>query len=257
MRWRLCVSACAALMAAMASLARANIIVPTLAASSNLNPYSTGTPDKLTDNSGLSAPANAGVPLASILGITHVFDGNYQQSWVTNASTADYFATGVGGANPPIFVWDLGADLAIDHLALWQYQNTGGGSTNVGNHARTLVLRINAEADGFASFLGPATNLTMRPVVDNDGVPGNDLGGTNSVQVLDVYGYGRYVQMTVTDNYRGFQGITGGGDRVGLGEVRFDAQAVPEPASCAALALGLAVAALRRRRSRRAMGNPQ
>lgn len=100
-------------LALVASAARANIIVPTLAASSNLNPYSTGTPDKLTDNSGLTAPVNAGATLASILGVRHVFDSGFAQSWVTNASTSDYFLTGFGAANPPIFGWDLGQDLAI------------------------------------------------------------------------------------------------------------------------------------------------
>ncbi len=233
--------------ALMASAARANIIVPMLATSSNLNSYSTGTPGKLTDNSGLTAPVGAGVTLASILGVRHTFDGGFAQSWVTNASTSDYFLTGTGATSPPIFVWDLGQDLAIDHLVLWQYQNTGGGNANVGNHARTIVLRFNTEAEGFASFLGPVTNLTMLPVVDNDGVPGNDLGGLNLVQPLDLSAYGRYVQMTVTDNYRGHQGIVNGGDRVGLGELRFDAHVVPEPATMALLGLG-ALALVRRRR---------
>ncbi len=241
------------LLALGASAAKANIVVPTLAASSNLNPFDVGTPGKLTDNSGLTAPVNGGATLASILGVRHVFDGGYAQSWVTNASTSDYF-TGFGAANPPIFVWDLGQNLEIDHLVLWQYQNNGGSNTNVGNHARTIALRFNTEADGFASFLGPATNLAILPVVDNDGVPGDDLGGVNSVQPLDLSAYGRYVQMTVTDNYRGFQGITGGGDRVGLGELRFDAQAVPEPATCALLGLGL-MAAAARCRSRRTRGH--
>lgn len=130
---------------------------------------------------------------------------------------------------------------------LWQYQNNGGGIANVGNHTRTMELRFNTAAEGFLSFAGPVTNLTMLPVTDNDGVPGNDLAGVNSVQLLSLSGYGRYVQMTVTDNYRGFQGIVNGGDRVGLGKLHFNAEAVPEPATCVLLGLGLMAAAVRRR----------
>ncbi len=38
----------------------------------------------------------------------------------------------------------------------------------------------------------------------------------------------RYVEMTITDNWRGFQGGTPGGDRVGLGEIAFE-DAIPPP----------------------------
>ncbi len=240
-----------AFLALAASVASANVIVPTLVASQNLNSYSAGTPGKLTDNSGLSAPVPSGVTLASILGVTHVYDGNFQQSWVTNASGSDYF-TGFGATNPPVFVWDLGDDYAVLNLVIWQYQNNGGGGlNNQGNHARTMDLRFNMAADGFASFAGPVTTLVLLPVEDNDGVPGNDLGGVNSAQVLSLTTLGRYVQVTVTDNYRNYQGITAGGDRVGLGEVRFDVGVIPEPATCTLLALGLASSALTRRRARR------
>lgn len=56
------------------------------------------------------------------------------------------------------------------------------------------------------------------------------IGGTNSAQRFDLTGLGdeataRYVQLTVLDNHRGFGGVTGGGDRVGLGELRFNVNA--------------------------------
>ncbi len=39
----------------------------------------------------------------------------------------------------------------------------------------------------------------------------------------------------VTHDYRGFQGVINGGDRAGLGEMRFYGESIPEPASAALL----------------------
>ena len=79
------------------------------------------------------------------------------------------------------------------------------------------------------------------------------LGGTNSAQTFAAGGVtARYVQMTVTDNHVGTAGITGGGDRVGIGELRFDTSAVPEPTAFCLTTLsllGLAVVRRRRRQS--------
>ena len=112
----------------------------------------------------------------------------------------------------------------VGSVILWQYENNGGGATaNVGNHSRTIEIRINTEAQGCVAFSDPAATVTLLPVTDSDADPDNDLGGVNSAQffAFDPLENGRYVQLSITDNYRGFQGITIGGDRVGLGEVRF------------------------------------
>jgi len=223
------------------------IIVPSISSVANENPFLGQGFTFVTNNSGMTPPVNNGDSLAAAQAATHVY-GNFTESWVTVDSTSDYFATGIGTANPPSVVFDLGTDTVISNIVLWQYQNDGGGVANVGNHTRTLDLRFNTAAEGSGSFLGSATTLTMLPVTDGDGPGnGNDLNGVNSAQTFGLSGVARYVQLTVTDNYRNFQGITAGGDRAGLGEVRFFGEAIPEPGSLSLLLLA-GGAMMRRRR---------
>jgi len=222
------------------------IIVPAISSVTNENAFNGQTFNFLVNNSGMTPAVNTGDSLASAQAAVHNY-GSFTESWVTVDSTADYFATGFGATNPPSVVFDLGADSVLSNILLWQYQNDGGGVINVGNHTRTLDLRFNTAAQGPSTFSGSATTLTMLPVVDGDGLGnGNDLNGVNSAQTFSLGGTARYVQLTVTDNYRGFQGIVNGGDRAGLGEVRFVGQAVPEPGSAGLLLL--AAGALTRRR---------
>jgi hypothetical protein len=75
----------------------------------------------------------------------------------------------------------------------------------------------------------------------------DDPNGKNSAQVFGLNGTARNVQLTVTDNYRNFQGITAGGDRAGLGEVRFYGEVIPEPAGLSLLLLAGGFAMRRRR----------
>lgn len=197
----------------------AAIVNPTLV-SSSANELTGGEPSNLTDQSGLSAAVNTGDSLANALAVTHSFNGGFTDSWVTNASAPDYFTAGP----TPVFVYDLGEDVRIDDFIAWQYQNTGGGGTSAGNAARSMDLRFNTEAEGSGTFSGAATSLTLKPVHDGDGSGPNDLGGVNSAQDFGLSEtYARYVEVRVTDNYRGLQGVTSGGDRVGLGELRFNA----------------------------------
>lgn len=236
-----------AILSAGCAGAASSIIVPSINSVANENPFSGQGFSFVINNSGMTPAVNSGDSLASAQAAVHTY-GNFTESWVTNASTADYFATGVGATSPPSVVFDLGTDTAISNIILWQYQNDGGGVANVGNHTRTLDLRFNTAAEGAGAFLGSATTLTMLPVVDGDGLGnGNDLNGINSAQTFSLSGVARYVQLTVTDNYRNFQGITAGGDRAGLGEVRFFGEAIPEPGSLSLLLLA-GGAAMRRRR---------
>ena len=224
----------------MAASASAAIVIPTIADASGSNAFNPAT--TTVNGSGLSGTLANGDSLATALGLTHAFNGDFAQSYVSNASGTDYFAAGT----PPVIIYDLGSDVSLANVILWQYQNNGGpGTDNQGNHTRTLDLRINTAAQGFGSFSGTTTSITMLPVEDNDAIGGNDLGGVNSAQNFALTGTGRYVQVTFTDNYRNFQGITVGGDRVGLGEIAFNA--VPEP-SAALLGLLGAVGLFRRRR---------
>jgi len=108
----------------------------------------------------------------------------------------------------------------VGSVILWEYQNDGGGDNRVGNHARTIELRFNTEAEGSAVFSGPATTVTMKPVLTHEENVAQDL--TFAARTC------RYVEMAVTDNHYGDPDGLGvhptiGGDRVGLGEVRFAA----------------------------------
>ena len=96
-------------------------------------------------------------------------------------------------------------------------------------------------------WMKSATPMLMLPVEDNDGNGGNDPGGVNTAQSPGLSVTARYVRLTITDNFRGFQGIINGGDRAGLDEVRFYGEAIPEPASAALLRVATG-ALLRRRR---------
>jgi hypothetical protein len=235
------------LLSAGCAAAAPTILVPSISSVTNENPFDTRTFSYVVNNSGMTPAVNTGDSLAAAQAAVHVY-GGYAESWVTVDSTADYFATGFGSTNPPSVVFDLGSDTLLSDILLWQYQNDGAGATNVGNHTRTLDLRFNSAAQGAGAFLGSATTLTMLPVLDGDGAGnGNDLNGINSAQTFAVGGVARYVQLTVTDNYRGFQGIVAGGDRAGLGEVRFFGEAIPEPAAAGLLLLAGGMV-LRRRR---------
>ena len=191
------------------------VVVPTIVSESNTNSYSTATTVSLNDNSGMTPGVNAGDALVAALTAVHANTGVFE-SWVTNDSAPDYFV----GSPTPTIVWDLtgGGDASVGSVILWQYQNDGGGDNRVGNHARTIKLRFNTEADGSAVFSGPETTVTMAPTL---------TGEENIAQGFDLLGQTcRYVQMTVTDNHYGDPDGLGvhatiGGDRVGLGEVRF------------------------------------
>ncbi len=182
------------------------------------------------DNAGMLTAVVGGVggtSLVSALGATHRFGSSYDGSYASTnpGGSADFFAS-ISQDTDVDIVYDLtgGGDTEIGSVILWQYENNGGGTpTNVGNHSRTIEIRINTEAQGGVAFSGPAATVMMLPVTDSDADPDNDLGGVNSAQffAFDQLENGRYVQLSITDNYRGFQGITIGGDRVGLGEVRF------------------------------------
>ena len=220
---------------ALAAAANATIIVPSIVSEANTNPYSTATTAGLNDNSGMTPGVNAGDSLESALAATHVFGGVFE-SWVTVGADPDYF-----GAYPPAeIVWDLtgGGNTTTGSAVLWQYQNDGGGEGRVGNHAKTIEFLFNTEAQGDVSFTGAATTIEMAPVMD----------GINAAQGFALPGdEARYVLMRVTDNHFGSPGIIAGGDRVGLGEVRFATEIIPEPATIALLGLG-SLGLIRRRK---------
>ncbi|XAM01367.1 PEP-CTERM sorting domain-containing protein [Phycisphaeraceae bacterium D3-23] len=227
----------------LAASASAAVIAPTyVAGASSPDTFGPASPTETVNNNGMNTAVNGGDSLASALTATHDFSGAYNQSWVTNAAAPDYFATSAA----PALVYDLtgGGDTTVGSILLWQYQNNGGTGTDIGNHAYTIDVRVNTDAQGTGSFAGPSQTITLESVLA--------LGGTNSAQAFGLGGgSGRYVQLTFTDNHFGDpagEGVGGGGDRVGIGEVRFATEVVPEPGSLALLGLG-GLALLRRRRA--------
>jgi hypothetical protein len=204
----------------IATSAPAQIIVPTLVSTQNDNTDVgvSASVANLTNGSGLSSPLPNGSALDGALAVTHTFSSTGErESWTTRSTyPADYYAV----SPMPVFVWDLGQDTPLDHIVLWQYGNFGGGiNTNTdGNAARTFLLRFNTAAEG-TSFAGPTEfsgTLTRVPATGINGAQAFPLGGITA----------RYVELTVSDNYFGVAGVAGGGDRVGLGEIRFNAAAV-------------------------------
>jgi len=134
--------------------------------------------------------------------------GSSSYSWTTgqpNGSHGDYYANG----QPfPVLVIDLGADRSLSEISTWGYNE------NNANGAKDFTLRFATAADGTNGF---GTSITLNPSFEAAFATGprDSHPFTNVVTA-------RYVEMTITDNWRGFQGSTGGGDRVGLGEIAFE-----------------------------------
>jgi hypothetical protein len=124
-------------------------------------------------------------------------------TWVTDAPNADYFV-----AKPaPILWFDLGADVVLSEISTWGYADTNT------NGAKDFSLRFATSAEGTTGF---GTSITYNPIFEATFATAPRDSNVFSQNVT-----ARYVEMTITDNWRGFQGGTPGGDRVGLGEVAF------------------------------------
>ncbi|MBK6899364.1 MAG: PIG-L family deacetylase [bacterium] len=213
----------------MASHAAGSVITPRFVLSEE---YVFNSAVNTINNAGLNTPVQDGDGTASALAATHVYHGGYAGSFATTApggGTADFFAS-IGADRSVEIVYDLtgGGDTPVDSVLFWQYENDGGGLARAGNHARTIEIRINPEADGPTLFAGPPVTVSLLPVLDGDADATNDLGGVNTAQAYALGDLGgRYVQLSITDNYYGLQGMTNGGDRVGLGEIRFAGATLP------------------------------
>ncbi|BDS08776.1 hypothetical protein NT6N_38160 [Oceaniferula spumae] len=153
------------------------------------------------------------------------------RAWVTNNpnGNGDYYAV----APAPVIVFDLGSDVLLTEISTWGYDT---GNTN---GAKDFSLRFATAAEGTGAF---GTSITFNPTFEAD--------FATTPRDSNVFGQSvtaQYVEMTITDNWRGFQGGTPGGDRVGLGEVAF-AQ-VPEPSSALLAFSAASLMLLRRKRN--------
>lgn len=200
------------------------------------------------NNDRMITAVNNGDSLTSALNATHEFGGVFDGSFVTTdpgGFPSDFFNSLPNDDTDVDIVLDLtgGGDAIVGSIILWNYENSGGSTATAANQARTIEVRLNSEAEGAESFSGSVQTVTLLPVWDADDDPSNDLGEVNSAQAFSLGSAvsARYALLSITDNYVGLNGMTGGGDRVGFAEVRFaNETVVPEPGSITLIALSLA-----------------
>lgn len=151
-------------------------------------------------------------------------------TWVTDAPggfPSDYIAV----AGTPVLVIDLGSDLFLTEISTWGY------TTGNANGVSAFSLRFATTAEGPGGF------GTSIPGQGGFTAAFSDIT-RDSHPLIPVTA--RFVEFTATDNYfsNGGFGPPPGGDRVGLGEIAFEA--IPEPST--ALLSGVALLGLMRRR---------
>lgn len=138
--------------------------------------------------------------------------GGETAAWVTDApnGAGDYYDNDIPD---PVIIFDLGANVPIGEINTWGYS-----ATNT-NGAKEYTLRFATEAEGGDPALGDedfGNSISDQPSFEADFSPVD-----RDVEVFEQPVLARYVEMTITDNWRDFQGAMPGGDRVGLGEVAF------------------------------------
>lgn len=208
---------------ALGASANAAVLVPTSVVNSPGSQAETG---------------DAGSSLASLIDGSGLTGGVTDTGGATHSTTlADFWVTtdpGAGGGD--YFVDKTAAPLSLDftlaaasnvgRIIIWGY-DPGFGADAIENTATAATISFSTDGTNF----GSATNVTF-----------SASGGPQTADFSTFTG-ATQVRVEFTDN--GFDGVGLGGDRVGLGEVRFST--VPEPSSMALLGLG-GIALLRRRR---------
>lgn len=160
---------------------------------------------RLIDNSGLSGPAD----LSAYSTISHA-GASASNAWVTNApggGGSDYYAT---GSPDPVLTFILDDTYELTDLVVWGYHF--GNPNN--NESRGFTVEFSQ--DGGVSWSGSVMLSHARTASGNESLP---FGAANSADA---------VRITITDNHFGAAGA-GGGDRIGLGEVKFIGTLPPDP----------------------------
>lgn len=174
----------------------ATILVAPISVTSSTAASDTFDADSLIDGSGLTS-----LSLGNIANATHEIAAN-ANAWVTTSEGSvdgDYFA----GSNPnPTLTFNFSESVLLTDLVVWGYSF---GSTN-NNEAKELELSFST--DGGTTF-GQTINIS------------HNLTALNSETIsFGTAVEANAVHLVITDNH--FDGTPGnGGDRVGLGEIRF------------------------------------
>jgi hypothetical protein len=181
----------------------------------------------LINGSGLSAsPDLATYETVTHAAVTFAAPGN---AWATidpGAGGGDFYTQ---GGIAPVFNLSLDQIYTLTDFVYWGYHfNTPGG-----NEGRQFLLEFST--DGGATYPNSTTVGTPLNTLAISNALTLPLGGSFNADA---------VRMTITDNH--FGGTAAGGDRVGMGEVRFIGDAIPEPST--ALLGSLAMLGLLRRR---------
>ena len=246
-----CVILAALVALATAPMAPAGIIAPVSATSNIAGDAGSSVDYLLVDNPGFAAaglqrPVGTGVTLPTG---SSVADALATFAELSGGGQAESWTRPTGEGNP-IFTFDLGADTDVGSIILWQYGNNGGGANRNGNHTREFELIFHTEAEGDVFDFGAEAvefggtmaraGVDVLPATEHNAAQPFSFGSTVTA---------RYVALRIASNYLDQPGLEAGGDRYGLGEVRFATELVPEPSTFALAGLAVVgLAALRWRR---------
>ncbi len=156
-------------------------------------------------------------------------DANEPHSKISAGSTGNWVTGAPGGfpsdfiqvAGEPVLVFDLGADVTLSEISIWGY------SSGNANGAKDFSLRFGTEAEGEAGLGGSITYNPSFAATNDD--------TTRQSFPFDQVVTARYVELTaesthITNGGSGGPDGPAGGDRVGLGEVAFEAvELAPDP----------------------------
>ncbi|MEM9315863.1 MAG: hypothetical protein AAGA95_14645, partial [Pseudomonadota bacterium] len=141
--------------------------------------------------------------------------GREFENWVTDAAFPDYFSAGLPA---PVLLFDLGEDVELNGMLLWNYTFGSTDGNPQGNAAQDIRLQFATDAQG-------ASGINEDPAFAEDLRAGPPEPGLQPNNFRERHPFSRpvtarYVRMTILSNYADAEGFSGG-DRVGLGELAF------------------------------------